>query len=180
MKKIIFILMLLFSTTVFSQPIDSMKVAEIKQYVTDGKAEKLIDKYLGEFKALVVSIAESLKQPVEHVYDVLIAQQKVQSYSLIIGIITLFALGIILLVITILSYRRENLLYMRAHNIKIYQRNYDLDDGWWIGGVITSLVLIGASIIWGLADANRIITGFINPEYGAIKTIVDAFIDVQH
>ena len=81
MKKLIFILLLLIGGLVVSAQSDS------SQYVTNSNVEKLIDKYGGKLEATVISIAQTLKQPTEHVYEVLVKQQVVKSIQALIIIV---------------------------------------------------------------------------------------------
>ena len=48
---------------------------EVQEYVTNSDAEKLFDKYTGKFAVAIEELAESLKVPAEHVYNILIKDQ---------------------------------------------------------------------------------------------------------
>lgn len=60
--------------------LNSFATVDSAQYVTNSNAEKLIDKYSEKIESTIVSLAQSLKQPAEHVYKILVKQQIVKSY----------------------------------------------------------------------------------------------------
>src|SRR5574344_549072 len=68
-------------------------------YVTNTNIEKMIDKYGSKVSAAIVAIAKELKQPVEHVYEILVRQQIVKS----IADLFLFIVTIVLSYISIKS-----------------------------------------------------------------------------
>ena len=55
--------------------------AQDSTLVTNTNVEKLVDKYSGKIEAAIVSLAESLQQPAEHVYKVLVKQQIVKAIN---------------------------------------------------------------------------------------------------
>lgn len=101
-------------------------------------------------------MAMALKTTAEHVYYVLVKQQIVKSIVwLLVGII-----GVIML----LSYKK---LYNFGH------KNYDDSEGAsyipFVLQIITSIIML----ILFLGHMNTIVTGFINPEYGAMNDIIE-------
>jgi len=137
MKK--FILFLLFSIALSGYAQDST-------LVTNTDAEKLIDKYSAKIEATIISLAENLKKPAEHVYSVLIKQQVVQSWTWLIVLIIMFIFLIFLWGMWYLdSYKSE----------------------WW--AIPAILTLIYFIIVPTTIDV--ITTGFLNPEYGALMEI---------
>lgn len=107
-----------------------------------------------DLKASVSGLAEVLKTPVEHVYEVLIKQQVINSWFGTIFII-------VMLVLLFLSIR-----YLKACN-----NDPDINDL-----TVPVVLLIIVSIVTFVAligTGPDILTGFFNPEYGAIKDIVD-------
>jgi hypothetical protein len=117
-------------------------------YVTNTNTEKLIDKYTSKIEASIIALGQNLKQPVEHVYTVLIKQQKVRAWGFLVTNIVMF---IIMTVIWVLWYL-----------------DYNSRDEWWGIPFFISLVFLALFF----SSITMIITGFINPEYGAIKNII--------
>lgn len=113
-----------------------------------------------DIKDVVKGLAESLQVGAEHVYEVLVRQQVVISISWTL----LFAFIIILIIIwknTMLKH------FLR----KIEESKYDKAD-YWVGIVVSTIVLI-LLLLPPLFHIDVIITGFVNPEYGAIKEIME-------
>lgn len=104
-------------------------------------------------EAAVQSLANSLQTTADQVFDILVRQQLVNSISqiLLMGIV-----GFI--------------LYQ-------FHKNYDhIDENWGEIPQIFAFVLsaiFAIVLIVGICCINGIITGFVNPEYGAIKKIFD-------
>jgi hypothetical protein len=73
MKKFITLILMAFMINIsFAQESKSEQtddlvttVATAAEYVTDGNAEKLVDKYTAKINAAIVAFAEMLKQPAE-------------------------------------------------------------------------------------------------------------------
>ena len=159
MKHLITILLFVFVTSMVTAQVDSTA------YVTESNIEKLVDKYSGKIEATIISLAESLKQPAEKVWTILIKQQYVKA-----------SMGIIVLLI-ILLFGYLSIKY--ANNVKDWDRGYVYDDKptYSIGAAVISVICLFISIIVLLFGGypNDILQGFINPEYGAIKDIVNLF-----
>jgi peptidoglycan biosynthesis protein MviN/MurJ (putative lipid II flippase) len=147
MKNIILILGLLFSVSVFSQ--------DTTKYVTNTNAEKLVDKYLDQATSAITALAVSLKQPAEHVYEVLVKQQIVK------GVMVLSILVLSLFMI-ILSYA--------------FSRKSDFNKG---NFAAVSTIACGVAgcimFLYSMVCMDMLITGLFNPEYSAIKEIVSFF-----
>ena len=124
------------------------------KYVTDTNAEKLIDKYTEKIEAGISALAESLKQPAEHIYDVLVRQRVIEAWKWIC-IIGLNLFLTILFAIVLKGFKGSEGDTDALRFIVL------------IFGIITFIM-----IIFGL---NPILSGFINPEYGAIKEIANFF-----
>lgn len=109
-----------------------------------------------DFKSGLIGIANALKVGVEHVYYVLVKQQIVKAVMwLLLGIFGF---------IFILAYKR---MYEFGK-----KNSYDSDGASWIPFVLqmfVGVVLIGLF----LGNIDTIVTGFINPEFGAMKDIVE-------
>jgi zinc transporter ZupT len=169
MKKILILLSLfIFSINITAQ--DSTK------YVTELNAEKLVDKYAAKFEATIISLAETLKTPAEHVYVVLIKQQRIKAATFIL----IFVIGLIML-----SIFRQQFKHAQWHEKPDYHRSEYKDkeeyDQWCkencfnkhatlslISG-FTCLIFLLVSLI----NVDTIMTGLFNPEYGAINSIID-------
>lgn len=151
MKKLILLLIMLTMFFYGNATEDSTK------YVTDTNTEKLIDKYTEKIEVGISALAKSLKRPAEHVYGVLVKQRVVKAWTWI-GVILLSLL--ITIVVPAISKRL-------SASIKEEDKSDGSDEYkilLLIFGIITVII-----IICGLKP---IISGFFNPEYGAIKEIM--------
>jgi uncharacterized membrane protein (DUF485 family) len=113
-----------------------------------------IEAFGNKVELTIKELAQKLEAPASHIYGVLIKQQKVKSISMLIIILAVFA-GLI-----VVAYRTLGLY-----------RNYLEDDliTWAIAfGLITLALIVIISL-----TAEMVLTGFINPEYGAIRDIVN-------
>ena len=125
-------------------------------------AELTFNKVYEDAKAGIVGLAKALKQPAIHIYGILVKQQVVNS-------ITYIFFFILTIVFTILS-----LNWIR--NAKWGDSDICEEEDCWnvnatlglIFGII-SFVLIIVSI----CNIQNMIMGFVNPEYGAIKDILN-------
>lgn len=113
------------------------------------ETERIFDKYSTKFEVGIIALAESLKTPAEHVYKVLIRQQYVVA-------ITWTTILLIILLITITCW------------IFWFKDKTDKDEWWGVPAFITTTFIVTM-----FSTINKIITGLINPEYGAIKDIID-------
>ncbi len=117
-----------------------------------------LNKVYNDVKEGLIGLGSALKVGSEHVYEVLVKQQLVNSIN-----------GLLLIILTIIL----SILVIKGY-IKIrlkYKDDYDNSDVliWYcifLGG--GALVMFGSSIYY-IPD---IITGFVNPEYGAMKDIM--------
>jgi hypothetical protein len=117
-----------------------------------------------------VALASSLKVGAEHVYEVLVRQQIV--YAIVF--LSLTIIGFILILNWIKKYKddKEKWWDSCSHNGK--------GDVTGLGGlrsiqIFVALVMIGI----GIGTINSIMTGFINPEYGAIQDVIEMVKDVK-
>lgn len=109
-----------------------------------------------DLKGALEAAGDALKVGSEHVYVVLIKQQMVNS---IVSLVIITAL----LIACFISFRVASNLNERD----------DLDDDVPVTFFIVSIVSGGFALIAILFQTNHIITGFINPEYGALMDIKD-------
>ena len=160
MRKLIIGALLLLSTNIYGQT--STVVAAIdsaKQAVKDGV--NAVDTS-GNFKMIytdiktgISALASGLKVGAEHVYEVLVRQQLVNA--------------IVWLIVFVAS-----VIFLRA-TIKYAMKAIEKEDGASddeaamivFGNLLSVLIFIVA-----LFHIDIIVTGFVNPEYGAIKTII--------
>lgn len=108
-----------------------------------------------DVKGALSAIGDALKTGAEHVYEVLVRQQLVES-------ITLLVIYAILTLIAGLSWKYSLRYFERAR--KEGGEDYGLI---LIIPSLTTIVLVGVLIETG----SSCITGFVNPEYGAIQEI---------
>lgn len=169
MKRLIFLFVLILgiSTMSFSQTVENVVDTvfidnnNAIQQVNDS-AELTALMVYNDFKAGIQGLAQSLKEPAEHVYSVLIKQQYVKAW-----------IGVALLFITIVFILISIKLLLFNKNSYIYGEIDDVSAGGVIGIIIgiISLVLLLTFLIGGYFT--DILQGFINPEYGAIRDIVN-------
>jgi hypothetical protein len=146
MKKLNLIaLMLILSVKLFALPADSLAKSDTSK-ITFGKV-------YGDIKTAITAIGSSLKVGAEHVYEVLVKQQMVYSVCWLIFFIVCIAMTIIY--------------------VKLIK--YGIKEEWDDDGHAAFMVFGGMFIvaIFGIfcAHLDNLITGFINPEYGAIQDI---------
>lgn len=108
-----------------------------------------------DFKDALNGVADALKVGAEHVYQVLVMQQVVNSITWLLIIAVLLIAGGITLKFGIKDMWNKD-KEVKDHKIPLL--------------VIGSIVLI-ASVIVLSVNMSTIITGFVNPEYGAIMEI---------
>jgi hypothetical protein len=115
--------------------------------------------YVGDkLESALETIGEKLEAPAEHVYSILVRQQTIKAwYNLIplvlVGITWLFIAG----------------FWVHAYILN-QKDSYEYDDwffGWSIAGIISTVIF--GCVIGGCIGAA--VTGFTNPEYGALKDI---------
>lgn len=150
MKKILTILaIILFSTIGYSQ-------TDSTSYVTDSNVEKLVDKYSAKIEATIVSLAKKLKQPTEYVYKIMVKQQVVNSITwLIIGLLCI-----------------STVFTIKFWLNRIEKEQYD-NTGWVTGLIFLCIVPSIIGILVLVIQSGTIVTGFINPEYGAMQDIIN-------
>lgn len=125
---------------------------------------RLSKQVYADFKQALAGIASALKVGVEHVYIVLVKQQIVKAIQwTILGI-----LPIIFLLVFGKSVHRWTV------------KNWDESDGF---TAIPWLIFFGLctyGLIVGINHLDTIVTGFVNPEYGAMTDIMDFIQKIRH
>lgn len=110
-----------------------------------------------DFKSAIGAMASSLKVGAEHVYVVLVKQQIVNSITYLV----IFMLGLILVLNWFRKYKSN----------EQWINDYELPTG--LGVMRTIQIILGCILIlFGMVYINDIITGFVNPEYGALNEIL--------
>jgi len=179
MKKLLSILMvfgLLYTSQAkafnVSETLDSVKsiATSIKdsaiQSVKEVDTSSTFKLMYSDFKQGIVALASSLKVGAEHVYEVLVRQQIV--YAIVY--LVLFAIGFILILNWIKKYKDSGENWVSS--------NRDEPTGL---GVLRTIQMIVALIMVGIGvfSIESIMTGFINPEYGAIQDVIEMVKDVR-
>lgn len=135
----------------------SLKAQDTTVKTLPDTAKLTIGKVYSDVKEGLKGLGSALKVGSEHVYSVLVKQQIVQAVTDLI---------LILIVITTAFPLFKLLKYICQHD--------DLDE---IFGVLVFSVFLCIGwvvvVVIGLAHINQIVTGFVNPEYGALKDIMD-------
>ena len=110
-----------------------------------------------DIKETINTMAEGLGVAAEHVYTVMVTQQYVTSITWLLVTFIGAILGFISYKLTVKGFDAG------AHN----------DEGGLYLGISIILGIVGGlMIIMGIFHVNTIVTGFVNPEYGAMKEIV--------
>ncbi len=108
-----------------------------------------------DVKAGLTGIAQALKVPAEHVYGVMIKQQIVKS-----------VVDLILILIAVAVF----VLLMKYYK---YLRNKDASEPQHFFGAAFGSIGAFIYIGWAMSHLGEMVTGFINPEYGALKDIFE-------
>lgn len=161
MKKILLLLAIIMTTALLSYSQDSL----MSQLPDTSKLT--VFKVYNDVKAGIVGLSSALKVGAVHVYEVLIKQQYVTSIVNIIVLLLLFC-------IAITSFK---------FFVKNQRRTLNKGDDWYSDnwGDHTSIILpMVVCIVFSISflanfccNIKEIITGFVNPEYGAMKDIIN-------
>lgn len=177
MKKVFLILVLFsFSLLGFSEESKTESIKKVTEQVTEKPNATVV--YMTE---KLQQFVESLKVPADKVFSVLVKKEYIFAWSNLFAILLIIIFGLILLYITNKNYNNANKLWREINPNSSYVINnpkynyYSWDDGWWLGGLIISSLIIIAAIIGAAACSGDIINGIYNPEYGAIKEIIQLF-----
>lgn len=157
MKKHIFIIFLSFTSLLgTSKTSNDTLVSNIKESVLEAIPDSSVltfKEVYSDIKSGLTALGSSLKVGSEHVYEVLIKQQLSNSIT-----------GLLMLILSIIC---------SIIIIKLAKKAFNEDEEL---GFIT-VIFIGIPtmifLVYELWHMNDIVTGFINPEYGAIKEILE-------
>ena len=120
------------------------------------------EKVYTDFSDALSGIADALKTGADHVYEVLVRQQIIKSISLTITYI-------LLAVACVIAWKIANKFYKQKTEEERKLSYYDKGD-WGMLFIIPSVLTV-ISIIVLVLSIGMTVTGFINPEYGAIQEI---------
>ena len=151
MKRVVFLSMLLMLS------ISSISFAqETKTELTnDAVATQVVDKFFENTTEAIKELASALKVPAEHVYQILVKQQVVE------GIVNLIVVIILLLLTTGLSFWAY--------------KAFDEDSEAQFAAALISLLIVGILfIIFTVTFFSEGLPHWLNPEYGALKEILEA------
>lgn len=167
MKKVVlFFMMILASSLIFSQSkLDSAlgklpdEVKSVTNSLTSDTAKLTFARVYGDVKAGIVGLASALKVGAEHVYKVIVKQQVVNAITYLITVLVLFILC---------------LRFWSIHKAAVTKHGEYWDDHTSaVGPLIGSIITGGLAAILFIVNINSIVMGFVNPEYGAIKDILE-------
>lgn len=164
MKKLLFILLMAIPLMGVAQENNSSK----EELAT----VQVIDKVFDRTTEAIQQLADALKVPAEHVYTVLVKQQFINSISILLGEILLLIIGACLVYIPYKHWLNVNAQYNIENNDPPSYRHWNIDEGAWLFFIIPGALITLIAVIWFCCDLPKVFTGFINPEYGAIKDIV--------
>lgn len=134
--------------TVFAQDTPALKPPDTSSVT--------VTKFYNDVKGAVEGLATNLKVGSSHVYAIVVRQQVIDAWMwlAVLGVSLLFAS------VAVFMYKKGNF-------------NTDNYGAWDMAAYtcLVSSILHGATFIAVLLDINVIITGFTNPEYGAMREI---------
>lgn len=144
MKKIFTVILILTQLSVFAQDSTTVQISDV---------ERVVDKYVDKTTEAIKGLAKALQVPADHVYSVLMKQQYIKSITWIAtgGI----SLGVIMMI-----------LFLGYLGTK-----YDWDESMMVIIVVLGCFIFAIPLFISITQLDVILTGFYNPEYGAIKEI---------
>lgn len=146
MKTLIILLLFSFTTT--------LSVAQ-----TDSTSQELKSVIYNDVKVAIESIAAALKVGSEHVYAVLVKQQIVNSITFIM----VYLVGIFVVLF----------MFKQASKLPPYDDRSDREDELHTTFIIIGSILGVIVIFFFICTISMTVTGFVNPEYGAIEKIME-------
>jgi len=178
MKKLIFIALLSFTSLIgYSNQLNDTLPSKIPENVlktvSDSSTLTFKEVY-SDVKEGLKGLAGALKVGTEHVYEILVKQQTIDAYLFLIILIP----SLLLLIFSIIKLLnlgwRDNTYY--ESNWKDYggykaflKTQYSSKNTIFIILTICSFILT----LVGISNLDTIISGLLNPEYGAIKDIMN-------
>lgn len=138
-------------TEVAQKALSSTKEA-VSNTVSAADTSSTFKEVYRDFKGAIEGMAQSLKVGAAHVYEVLVRQQVVKSISLVIGIFSV-------MIVSIFSAR-------------FFWNKSKHDGDFWPAFALAGVFPLVISVIIFVCSITDIVTGFVNPEYGAINEIM--------
>lgn len=135
-------------------------------------AKLTLTKVYADVKAGISGLAQSLKVPATHVYEILVRQQVTYSIINILMVLGLFICCLLTARYAKITYKGHLALY----KLRTDRTDADIEDT--PKGVLSvilaviSIILGGAGVIVLCTTMQETVIGFTNPEYGAIKEII--------
>lgn len=159
MKKLFLLSILIFTFAVGSAQ-DSLAVKSVIPPTVADQVNQVVD----NVSSKVVALAEALKVPAEKVFIVMVKQQFIiaLSKSIVLGV---FFIIFILSALTLLNKNSHEYNYYKDEFVDFNVRGYITLVFSIIFGIIFTISLV--------ASSDAILTGFFNPEYGAIQNIIE-------
>lgn len=118
--------------------------------------EILIDKYAYK----IVELSKELKVPAKHIYSVIVKQQIINSIA---WLFIYFSLSILVFI------------FIKLGNAEIKKDKYNNDkDIFQMLAIVTFIILIGVILF----TFHIVVMGLTNPEFGALKTVANFFINL--
>ena len=167
MKKSILIVMFLM--------VIGFTYAQESKEVSISETERIIDKYLDKTSDALESLATVLKIPTDHVYKILVRQQVIKSISILVSLILGLSISLLSIKFAYVDYNRKNMMHNKKYDNEDDYKYYDLDDSWWILVIISGGIIAVGCILGLIGASHTIISGIINPEYGAMQEIMKVF-----
>ena len=179
MKKILFTFILAITSIITYSNTDSTvtnienKTREISNFVANQVSAIDTSKVSHKIYEGLSQLAAGLKTTADNVWDITVRQQLVYSIAnLILGIFMFFIVRYIIFS----GYRRYvnyNEAYNKATNNVEGYRYYAIDEGSWLANFIVGSTLGIISIALFILNIQQTITGFVNPEFGAMRQIIE-------
>lgn len=159
MKKLFLLSILIFTFAVGSAQ-DPLAVKAVIPPTVADQVNQVVD----NVSSKVVALAEALKVPAEKVFIVMVKQQFIiaLSESIVLGV---FFIIFILSALTLLNKNSHEYNYYKDEFRDFNARGYITLVFSVIFGIIFTVSL--------LTSSDAILTGFFNPEYGAIQNIIE-------
>jgi hypothetical protein len=151
------------STKQFVKGVTDSAIADVKSIDTSSTFKLMYS----DFKQGIVALASSLKVGAEHVYGVLVKQQIVYA---VVWLVT-FIIGFLLVLNWIKQYKNKDEIWWMSGGYKTYY-NESYPTGLGIVRFIQISVCL-TMLITSIFNFDVIMTGFINPEYGAIRDVIE-------
>ena len=167
MKRLLIALLLVLPITMLAETGNLFALSDstsdvtinVEQSVIPDSVDLTMNMVYQDIKEGINALALGLKVTAEHVYGVLVTQQIVNSIMWLVVDLLLIVVSLIMLKIT---FSRDG-KYINNSGTDITAK------GAWLTGTILMAVLTIAIILGSLTI---VITGFVNPEYGAIQEIL--------